>query len=158
MDLLPFFQWCYDTPVGETIRNSTWMFPVIEVFHLLGLGLTAGAVLVVDLRLLGVALSRTPVAPLATAARPWLIGGVILLFVSGIPLFLSESIKCLYNYAFWVKMTCLFLVLIFTFTVRRRVTQSGITSNEPQVGRLTALVSLGLWFGVAGGGRWIGFS
>jgi hypothetical protein len=158
MDLLPFFQWCYDTPVGETIRNSTWMFPVIEVFHLLGLGLTAGAVLVVDLRLLGVALSRTPVAPLATAARPWLIGGVILLFVSGIPLFLSESIKCLYNYAFWVKMTCLLLVLIFTFTVRRRVTQSGITSNEPQVGRLTALVSLGLWFGVAGGGRWIGFS
>jgi hypothetical protein len=59
MDLLPFFQWCYDTPVGETIRNSTWMFPVIETFHLLGLGLTAGAVLIVNLRLLGVGRSRS---------------------------------------------------------------------------------------------------
>ena len=158
MNLLPFFQWCYDTQIGETIRNSTWLFPVIETFHLLGLGLTAGAVLIVDLRLLGVGLSRTPVAQLAAAARPWLIGGVILMFLSGIPLFLSESIKCLYNFAFWVKMISLVLVLIFTATVSRRVTQSGITSDRPQVGRMTALVSLVLWFGVAGGGRWIGFS
>jgi hypothetical protein len=158
MDLLPFFQWCYQTPIGETIRNSTWLFPVIEAFHLLGLGLTAGAVLVVDLRLLGLGLNRAPVAQLAAAARPWLIGGLILMFMSGIPLFLSESIKCLYNYAFWVKMTSLLLVLLFTFTIRRRVTQSGITSDRPLLGRFTAIVSLTLWFGVAGGGRWIGFS
>jgi len=158
MDLLPFFQWCYDTSLGETIRNSTWLVPVIETFHLFGLGLTAGAVLVVNLRLLGVGLSRSPVAQLAAAAQPWLIGGIILMFASGIPLFFAESIKCLYNYAFWVKMISLFLVLIFTFTIQRRVTESGITSERPQVGRLTALVSLALWFGVAGGGRWIGFS
>jgi hypothetical protein len=158
MSLLAFFQWCYQTPIGETIRNSTWLFPVIEAVHLLGLGLTAGAVLIVDLRLLGVGLSRQPVAQLSAAAKPWLLGGLILMFMSGIPLFLSESIKCLYNYAFWVKMTSLFLVLIFTFTVRRRVTQSGITSDRPLVGRFTALISLSLWFGVAGGGRWIGFS
>ncbi len=158
MDLLTFFQWCYSTQVGETIRNSTWLFPVIETFHLLGLGVTAGAVLIVDLRLFGVGLTRTPVAQLAAAARPWLIGGVIVMFISGIPLFLAESIKCLYNYAFWVKMTSLFLVLIFTFTVSRRVIQSGITYDRPGVGKATALVSLLLWFGVAGGGRWIGFS
>jgi hypothetical protein len=158
MNLLPFFQWCYQTPIGETIRDSNWLFPVIETFHLLGLGLTAGAVLILDLRLLGVGLSPTPVAQIAAAARPWLLGGLILLFASGIPLFLSESIKCLYNYAFRVKMISLFLVLIFTFTVRRRVAQSGITSDQPLVGRFTALISLGLWFGVAGGGRWIGFS
>src|SRR5882672_10693479 len=127
MDLLPFFQWCYGTPIGEGIRNSTWLFPVIETFHLLGLGLTAGAVLIVDLRLLGVGLSRAPVAQLAAAAKPWLLGGVTLMFISGIPLFLSESIKCLYNYAFWVKMVSLLLVLIFTFTVQRRVPESGIT-------------------------------
>jgi hypothetical protein len=158
MDLLPFFQWCYDTSIGETIRHSTWLFPVIEAVHLLGLGLTFGSVLIVNLRLLGVGLSRAPVAELAQAAGPWFLGGLFLMFISGIPLFLSESIKCLYNYAFWVKMASLFLVLIFTFTVQRRVTQSGITSARPLVGRFTAIISLGLWFGVAGGGRWIGFS
>jgi len=158
MSLLPFFQWCYQTPVGEAIRESTWLFPLIEAFHLVGLGLTAGAVLLVDLRLLGVGLTRQPVAQLSAAAEPWLLGSVTLMFASGIPLFLSESMKCYYSFAFWVKMTSLFLVLLFTFTVRRRVTRSGLTSDRPLLGRFTALISLGLWCGVAWGGRWIGFS
>jgi hypothetical protein len=158
MDLLPFFQWCYGTPIGEGIRNSTWLFPVIEAFHLLGLGLTAGAVLIVDLRLLGVGLNKQPPAQLWAAVQPWLLGSLTVMLVSGTLLFLSESIKCLYSFAFWIKMTSLFLVLLFTFTVRRRVITAGLASDRPQLGRLTALTSLVLWFGVAFGGRWIGFS
>jgi hypothetical protein len=76
MDLLPFFQWCYQTDIGVTIRNSVWLFPAIEAFHLLGFGLTAGAVLVVNLRLLGVGLGRQPVAQIAASAEPWLMLGV----------------------------------------------------------------------------------
>ena len=158
MSLLPFFQWCYQTAIGEAIRESTWLFPLIEAFHLVGLGLTAGAVLIVDLRLLGVGLTRQPVAQLSAAAEPWLLGSLTLMFTSGIPLFLSESMKCYYSFAFWVKMTSLFLVLLFTFTVRRRVTRTGLPSDRPLLGRFTALISLGLWCGVAWGGRWIGFS
>ena len=158
MDLLPFFQWCYNTPIGEAIRNSNWLFAIIEAFHLLGLGLLGGAVLMVDLRLLGVGLRKQPVAQLWAATQPWLLGSVILLVASGIPLFLSESIKCLYSFPFWVKMTSLFLVLLFTFTVLRRVTQMDLASDRPLRGRVTALISLVLWFGVAWGGRWIGFS
>ena len=48
MSLLSFFQWCYATNIGETIRNSTWLFPVIEAVHLLGFGLTAGSILLVE--------------------------------------------------------------------------------------------------------------
>jgi hypothetical protein len=158
MSLLPFFQWCYQTAVGEAIRESLWLFPLIEAFHLLGLGLTVGAVLIVDLRLLGVGLTRQPVAQLSAAVEPWLLGSVTLMFASGIPLFLSESMKCYYSFAFWVKMTSLFLVLLFTFTIRRRVTRTDPASDPPLSGRLTALISLGLWAGVAWGGRWIGFS
>jgi uncharacterized membrane protein YhdT len=158
MSLLPFFQWCYQTPIGETIRDSTWLFPVIEAFHLLGLGVTAGAVLIVDLRLLGVGLRKQPVAQLAAGAEPWLLGSLTLMFVSGFSLFLSESIKCYYSLPFWVKMTSLLLAVLFTFTVRRRVTRTELTSARPLLGRVTALISLGLWFGVAWGGRWIGFS
>jgi uncharacterized membrane protein SirB2 len=158
MDLLPLFQWFYATPIGDGIRNSTWLFPVIEAFHLLGLGLVAGSVLLVDLRLLGMGLSKQPAAQIWANARPWLIGGVTLMFASGIPLFLSESIKCLYSFPFWVKMTSLFLVLLFTFTVLRRVTQARTPSDQPLSGRVTAIISLVLWFGVAWGGRWIGFS
>ena len=158
MDLLAFFEWCEQTAIGETIRNSTWLFPVIEAFHLLGLGVTGGAVLLVDLRLLGVGLSRTPVAQLSAAAEPWLLGSLSLQFASGIPLFLSEAIKCYYSFPFWVKMTSLFLALVFTFTVRRYVTRTGLTADRPLLGRFTGLVSLSLWAGVAWGGRWIAFS
>jgi hypothetical protein len=157
MSLLPFFQWCYATGIGEAIRSSTWLFPVIEAFHLLGLGLTAGAVLIVDLRLLGVGLIRQPAAQLWAGARPWLLGSLTLMLTTGPLLFLSESIKCYYSFPFWVKMASLFLALLFTFTVRRRVIQT-LTSDRTLPGRATALVSLCLWFGVAWGGRWIGFS
>jgi hypothetical protein len=155
MDLLPFFQWCYATPLGETIRNSNWMFALIEASHLLGLGLTGGAVLLVDLRLLGVGMVKQPAAQLWAGVRPWLIGAIILMFVSGVPLFMSEAIKCLYSFPFWVKMISLVLVLVFTFTVRRRVIMAGDTSGQA---RLAAITSLVLWFGVAWGGRWIGYS
>ena len=154
--MLAFFQWCYQTTAGEGIRESTWLFPVIEAFHLLGLGVTAGAVLLVDLRLLGVGLSKQPAAQLAAAAQPWLLGSIALMFSTGIPLFLSEATKCYYSFPFWVKMTSLFLVLVFTFTIRRRV--AGAVLQRPLVARATALTSLALWFGVAWGGRWIGFS
>jgi hypothetical protein len=158
MSLLPFFQWCYQTPIGEGIRDSTWLFPVVEAFHLLGLGLTIGAVLMVDLRLLGFGMTRQPVAELAATAQPWLIGSLILMVGTGSILFLAEATKCYYSFPFWVKMTSLFLVVLFTFTIRRRVTRTDKPAERPLSGRLTAVISLLLWFGVAWGGRWIGFS
>ena len=158
MDLLPTFEWFYATPVGETIRNSVWMFPVIEAFHLLGLGFIGGAVLLVNLRLLGVGLTRQPVAQLSAEAQPWMLGALVVMFASGVPLFLSEATKAYYSFAFWIKMTCLLLALIFTFTIQRRVTQSNLVIEKPQLAKLVGIVSLVLWFGVAWGGRWIGFS
>ena len=158
MSLLPFFEWCYQTAIGEAIRNSTFMFPVIEAFHLVGFGIIGGAVLLVNLRLLGVGLSRQPVAQLSAAAEPWLLGALILMFSSGIPLFLSEATKAYYSFAFWVKMISLFLALLFTFTIHRHVTRSNAISASPLSARFAAIISLVLWFGVAWGGRWIGFS
>jgi hypothetical protein len=112
----------------------------------------------VDLRLLGVGLTRQPAAQLWAGAKPWLLGSLTLMLTTGILLFLSESIKCYYSIPFWVKMTSLFLALLFTFTVRRWVIRADLTPDRVLPGRVTALVSLCLWFGVAWGGRWIGFS
>lgn len=107
MSLLPFFEWCENTAIGEAIRNSVWLFPVIEGFHLVALALIGGAVLLVNMRLLGLVLGTWPVSELARSAHPWLLGGLLVMFASGIPLFLSESIKCYYSFAFWVKMSAL---------------------------------------------------
>jgi hypothetical protein len=153
--LLEFFEWCEATAVGSAIRNSSWLFPVIESVHLLALAMIGGALLVVDLRLLGFGLRDQPVARLAREAQPWLVGSLLVMISTGVPLFLSESIKCYYNQAFWVKMTTLPVAILFTFTVRRKMALA-------EVGRrwhtLVGLVSIALWFCVAAAGRWIGFS
>ena len=155
MTLLQVFEWCEATAVGSAIRNSPWLFPVIESVHLLALAMIGGALLVVDLRLLGLGLRHQPVRELARDAQPWLIGSLLVMISTGVPLFLSESIKCYYNQAFWVKMTTLPVAILFTFTVRRSVAMADI--GRPWH-RLVGLVSLALWFGVAAAGRWIGFS
>jgi len=158
MTLLPFFEWCENTAIGEAIRNSVWLFPIIEAFHLVALALIGGAVLLVNMRLLGLVLGGRPVSELARDAHPWFVGGLLVMFASGVPLFLSESIKCYYSVAFWVKMSALFLVLVFTFTVHGRVTLADEGRVGPVQGKLVAVVSLVLWAAVGWGGRWIGFS
>ena len=158
MSLLPFFEWCENVGVGQAIRISDWLFPVIEGFHLLGLCVIGGAILVVDMRLLGLGLRRQPIAELASDARPFVIGSLAVMLVTGLLLFSSEAVKCYYSFAFWFKMTSLTLAIIFTFTVRQRVTLADEGRIGPIKARIVALVSLALWSSVGWGGRWIGFS
>jgi hypothetical protein len=158
MSLLTFFQWCEASGIGETIRKSSWLFPVIEAIHLLGLGVIGGAVLVVDLRLLGLGLRRQSAAQLTRDAQPWLVGSLILMIITGGLLFLSEAIKCYYHEAFWFKMSCLFLAIIFTFTIQRKVIMTDQSRLRPLWSKVVAVVSVLLWAGVGIGGRWIGFS
>jgi hypothetical protein len=156
MSLLPFFEWCETTWLGNAIRDSLWLFPVIEAVHLLGLCLLGGALLVVDLRLLGIGL-RQPIAEVARDARPWLVASVVVMLLTGTALFLSESIKCYHNTSFWVKITTLPIALLFTFTIRERIARKAI-ADPTATTRIVALASLALWLTVAAAGRWIGFS
>ena len=155
--LLPVFEWCEATWVGEAIRQSKWLFPGIESVHLLALVVIAAAVLVVDMRLFGVGLQDQPVSRIARDAHPWFVASLIVMLVTGVLLFLSESIKCYYSFAWWVKMASLALAILFTFTIRRKVVFSDQVV-APLWSKVTAVTSVGLWAGVGWGGRWIGFS
>jgi len=158
MNLLPFFEWCEATFLGNAIRDSLWLFPVIESVHLLALSVLGGALILVDLRLLGLGLRDQPLRQLARDAQPWLVGALLVMIGTGVALFLSESIKCYYSTAFRVKMATLPMAILFTFTLRRKVALAADTRVGPRWQKLVALVSLTLWFGVAAAGRWIGFS
>ncbi len=156
MDLLAFAEWCESTGLGQIVRESVWLFPVIEAAHLLGLSLLGGVVLIVDLRLLGAGLVGAPAALLARQLRPWLTAAVVTMIATGVLLFLSEAVKCYYSQAFWVKIITFPIAIAFTYAVRQRVAEADTTSRGLAV--LTATASLSLWFVVAAAGRWIGFS
>ncbi len=153
----PLFQWFEATNIGTIVRESLWLFPVIECVHLLALALLGGAVLVLDLRLLGFGLTAQPVASLARRMEPWLIGALITIIGTGIPMFLSEAIKCYFSPPFFFKISVLVIATIYTFTVRRRVASAEPGRIAQGLVRLTAAVSITLWFGVSFAGRWIAF-
>jgi len=158
VSVLTFFTWCENTSLGEAIRASHWLFPVIECFHLLGLAVIGGAVLVVNLRLLGFGIERQPVAQLWRDTRPWLQGSLMVMLTSGALLFTSEATKLYYHGAFWLKMSSLLLSILFTFTVVRKVALADPRRVRPFWSRAVALISILFWSGVGIGGRWIGFS
>jgi hypothetical protein len=164
--LLPFFEWCETLWLGRAVVGSLWLFPVIEAVHLLALSVLGGAILIVDLRMLGLGLKSRSVAELAREARPFMIGALVMMVATGIPLFLSEPTKCYYSAAFWVKMYTLAIALVFTFTIRTRITRATegadttarAVRNTARRQMLVGALSIALWVTVAAAGRWIGFS
>jgi len=156
MSLLGLFEWCNNTSVAVAIRDSAWLFPAVEAVHLLALSVLGGTILVVDFRLCGLGLRRQTTAEIARDLRPWMLGSLGVMLVSGALLFSSEALKCYGNGAFWMKMISLFLAILFTFTVRRQATRPG-AQPSPTWSRLVGIISLTLWLGVGVGGRGIGF-
>ena len=157
MTAFEIFDWLELTALGSAIRDSAWLFPVIESVHLLGLAMLGGAVLIVDLRLLGVGLTAQSRRYVLAQATPWLLGALFLMFMTVVPLFLSEALKCYFRPAFWIKMGSLGVALVFTFALRNRIVRSQPNLSRSRAAAL-ALCSLVLWFTVAAAGRWIGFS
>ncbi|MEQ1760281.1 MAG: DUF6644 family protein [Vicinamibacterales bacterium] len=155
--LLPLFQWCDHTAIAIAIRESTWLFPFIQVFHLLGLTLLLGTTVVVDLRLMGCGLRRQPISRLALNLWPWMQRSLAVILGSGILLFVSEAMKCYGNDAFWFKMGALTLALAFHFTVFRATITADDTQVTPLRSRAAGVVSLLLWLSVGAGGAAIGF-
>jgi hypothetical protein len=155
--LFEFAQWSEATGLGKMIRNSQYAFPIVEFFHLAALAIIGGAILVVDLRLLGLGLKKTSVAQLAKDTQPWVTGSLIVMLLSGIALYSSEATKCYQSPAFWIKMIALALAMMFTYTIRRRTAAADEQGISPIANKSVGVVSLALWFTVAWGGRWIGF-
>lgn len=158
MSVLAFFSWCESSGLGAAIRDSRWLFPVIESVHLLGLAVIGGSVVAVNLSLLGLGLGRRAAPQLWHDTRPWFLGSLATMVGTGALLFSSEAVKLYYHGAFWVKMGALLLSLVFTVTVQRRTALLDPDRASTLRSRAVALVSLLLWTTVGASGRWIGYS
>jgi hypothetical protein len=150
--LQPFFKWMESLAV---YKSSIYLGPGVNLVHLVSMVTFMGALLMVDLRLLGTGLTNHPVKQVARSAQPWLIGGLVGLVVTGVPAMMATATQQYASKVFWVKMYVLVAALIFTFTVRRGVTRVDDNRVGPVRGKLVALISIVLWMSVAAGGRLI---
>ena len=140
----------------HTMRDIAWIGAMINVMHLLALSVFAGAFLVVDLRFMGAALTREPLADIATQARPWLIWGFWALVVTGLGQLALQPVKEYYSDMFNFKMKVMLVAIIFTFVVRPRLARADEARLGPVWGKLVGLTSMTLWAGVAIPARLIG--
>ena len=143
--------------VSRAINESSWIFPLVQAFHLVALGFLAGSILMVDLRLLGKGFSQQPIAKVARDARPWLHARLGAMVVTGVPQFISLATKEYESPYFRWKMLFLLIALVWTFTVKKMVAYSPEGRFGGGVSKVVGLVSLGLWTSVAINGRLIGF-
>lgn len=155
--LKAFCESCDSSFFGSAIRNSVWLFPFVEIFHLFALGVLGGTVLAINLRALGFRFRGDSLQALSRELQPWMLGSLAAMLVSGFLLFSSEAVKMYYNPAFRLKMTFLIIALVFSFTFHRKVTMSGASSQSSSWQKLAAVLSLILWSGVGLSGRAIGY-
>src|SRR5215510_11115431 len=113
------FQWLERTRLSVAINESLWAFAVVEAIHLLALAVMGGAVLVVDLRLLGLAFQQQRVGEVARVAQSWFVSSLAAMLITGFILFLSLAASKYYVHTyFWVKMYFLAAAIAFSFTLR----------------------------------------
>ena len=151
--LQPFFDWLGALPVSQFIGSSIWIYPLIQAIHLVFLALFAGAILIVDLRLLGVGMRSQPVSQVASDARPWLIGGFIGMVLTGVPQLMQNASREYFSEFFWYKMYLIAIGLVFIVTIRRKMTQG---AESTPASKVVALVSIAIWTGVTINARLIG--
>src|ERR1700681_2766327 len=144
----PFFMWNDKTWLGQAISGTIWAFPVIETIHILALTMMFGAIVIIDLRMMGFGLKKQPVAVLAKNLEPYMTWGMLTMLATGYMLFTSEAMKCFVNDGFKFKMAVLAPAIIFQFTLFRWVTHKEVTSGPMLRVWASALLSLILWFGV----------
>jgi len=159
--LLQLCQWIYSTRFSTSIRESVWVFPIIETAHVLGITVLVGTIALFDLRLLGLIMKREPVSGIARQVLPWTWAGFVVMFTTGLLLSIAEAATNYYNPAFRIKLVLLLLVglnpLIFHRSIYRRVHEWDTSAVTPLRARAAAVCSLVLWAGIIVAGRMIAY-
>lgn len=142
--------------------GATWWFPLIESIHVLAAVLVLGSILMVDLRLMGVAAARYSSSILLRELVPWSWAAFAVALVSGGLLFIVQASNYASNTAFLIKLLLLGLAGLNMVWFHWRVLP-WLRADERRHGnrnffgaKLSAAFSLMLWSGIMLAGRWIG--
>jgi hypothetical protein len=161
MHLINLFQWLNDSSFSVWLREGDWPFPIVETVHILGLSLSVGTIMWIDLRLLGLVTKRYRASEVVGQLEPWAIRGFGVMFISGLFLFLAEPMKCYSALSFRLKAIMLVLsglnVLYFHAKVNPHLVEWEKAAVLPWRPRMVGLVSLVLWFGIIIAGRWTAY-
>ncbi len=162
MDISAWLKSLEDTGFATGIRDSLYLFPFLESVHVMALAVVFGTIMVVDLRLLGVASITRPFTRLSSELLRITWGAFIVAALTGAMMFMTNARVYYVNTAFRVKMVLLVLaavnMAIFHLTADRKVAHWDNAPSAPGIGKATGALSIILWIAIIFAGRVIGFT
>ena len=150
--------------LGQALRESSWLYPALQIAHLWGVALLFGSIVVLDLRLLGLG-RRIPVKALAAHVMPWSAASFILIVPSGLAMFAAYASELIDSPVFVAKM-CLIMAAGVNAAAFHAITFRTVDvwdSEEmrklppPPSARLAGAVSLAIWASVIACGRLLAY-
>jgi hypothetical protein len=140
-------------PIADALNNTEWAFPLAECFHIVFFAVAIGTIVMVDLRLLGLAFPRKTAAKLTHDTWVYTLTGLTVTVLAGMAIFFSDPVMYYYSPWFRFKSAALLVAIIYNYTVHHKVASS---SPSPVVGAVVGAISVLLWASVVAGGVLIG--
>jgi uncharacterized membrane protein len=158
-ELISYFE---NSALADNIRENDLLFPLIESVHVVSICLVVGSILVVDLRLLGLASLDRSVSRVTRGILPLTWFAFAVAVASGSLMFISNATKYLENGYFIAKLLLIgaagLNMVIFHAISARNQPQWENQARLPLQARLAGGLSILLWISVVACGRWIGFT
>ena len=143
------------------VRQSQYLYPTVMATHLTCIAIFGGMILMTNLRLLGLALTSTPIASVIESTRIWKRFGFVLMITCGVLLAGSKLDTYYRNPFLQMKLSLLVLIGIHGLIFRRTVyNDPAALDREPRLplrAKLAGAISLVLWLSAVTCGRWIAY-
>jgi hypothetical protein len=139
--------------IADLLNNTEWGFAIAECFHIVFFGVAIGTIMIVDLRLLGLAFPRKTSAKLLEDTWVYTLIGLAVTVLAGMALFLSDPRMYYFSPWFRFKAAALLLAIVYNYSVHYKVASS---SPSPAVGVVVGAISVLLWVSVVTGGLFTG--
>ena len=154
---LEFLDWLEHSSLAAEIRQSLWMYPALEIVHIVGIVLLVGSTFSFDLRMMGFS-TDIPLGGLSRFLLTWARRGLILVIPSGLLLFITNAGSLGMDPTFWLKIGLLILAGLNALVFHRLVSKDRIDSLKlPIHSKIQALISMVLWIGVIACGRLLAY-
>lgn len=162
MSILAVLEWLAGTNWSVALHESQYVWPFLESAHVLCLPLFLGTAVMLDLRLLGIAMTRVPASEFTERLLPWTKGGFAIMVITGGLLFTATPVTYYQSLFFRIKVLLLLAaglnVWLFHSRIHRRVETWDVATIPPRAARVAAVVSLVAWAGVVVAGRLVAYN
>lgn len=149
------------TAFARAMREWLWLYPAVEVVHIVGIALLVGSAILFDLRILGLN-RRIPVEHLARHLLPVAVAALVLIVPSGLAMFSAHASEFITQRTFLIKMLLLFAAahnaVFFHLIPYRGVGAWSTGVPAPPAAKISALVSIAIWIGVIACGRLLAYT